>query len=644
VVTGRPGYAWAAPGFGDLSKAGLRANGGAGLRGMGIYMATIAERAAGGSGRAGSGSERLMMTVGEFLLRRLREAGIADLFGVPGDFNLELLQQMEDTGSLRWVGTCSELNASYAADGYARLNGMGALTVTNAVGALGAINGIAGSYAEHVPVILVAGSIPLRSIERGLGMHHTTGDGTWDRFLGAFAQVTAAQARLTPYNAVTEIDRLILTAWREKLPVYMELPSDIAYLDIEVPAAPLVLAEPPGDPERLRSCAAAIAGRLLQATSPAILVDQDADRYGAAAEVAALAQKMRLPVAVTGPAKGVIDETFPHYAGIYNGKASDPRTRDAIEASDCLLSIGYRPIDGTSGDFTASLPADTIRARGHSADIGDLNYQAVTLKEVLRGVIDAVPEAASGAAGQPAAAPAAATHADGSARLTQAAYWEAIQGYLRPGDVLLTDNGTSYAIFGLRLPPGCTVVASVIWGSIGYSVGALLGTLTAAPERRHLLFIGDGSFQETAQELSTMLRHDCKPVIFLINNGGYTIERGYMGKTADYNDIATWAYADLPKVFRADTTARSFVCRTVADLQNALSAPNDTLVFVESVMDPHDAPAAVIHSSNNGAELDYGPRGPQHRDNIQLRPSGPPPGKTAPANKHAGGGFDSGSQ
>ena len=123
--------------------------------------------------------------------------------------------------------------------------------------------------------------MPLRSIERGLGMHHTMGDGTWDRFLGAFAQVTAAQARLTPYNAVTEIDRLILTAWRDKLPVYMELPSDIAYLDIEVPDAPLMLAQPPSDPERLASCAAAIAARLSQATSPAILVDQDAGRYGA---------------------------------------------------------------------------------------------------------------------------------------------------------------------------------------------------------------------------------------------------------------------------------------------------------------------------------------------------------------------------
>jgi indolepyruvate decarboxylase len=561
------------------------------------------------------------MTIGEFLLRRLQEAGVGHLFGVPGDFNLELLQQLEDTGALQWVGTCNELNASYAADGYARLNGLGALTVTNAVGALGAINGVAGSYAEHVPVICIAGSIPLRSIERGLGMHHTMADGTWDRFLGAYAQVTAAQVRLTPCNAVTEIDRLILTCWRDKLPVYMELPSDIAYLEVEVPEGPLVLAQPASDPERLRSCATAIAGRLSAARSPAILADQDAGRYGAAAEVTELAAKLQMPVAVTGPAKAVIDETFPYYAGIYNGAASAPSTRAAVEDSDCLLSIAYRPIDGTSGDFTAALPAATIRARGHSVDVGEDNYQAVTLKDVLRGVIDAVPAVTSRPA-RPAAPPAAAgTPAHGSATLTQAAYWEALQGYLRPGDVLFTDNGTSYAIFGFRLPPDCTVVASVIWGSIGYSVGALLGTLTAAPHRRHLLFVGDGSFQETAQELSTMLRHGHKPVIFLINNGGYTIERGYIGKTEPYNDIATWAYADLPKVLCPGTAARSFVVKTVADLHDALSAPNDQMIFIESVMDPHDAPAAVIHSSNNGAELDYGPRGPQHRDNAQLQPA-----------------------
>ena len=570
------------------------------------------------------GAATSTMSVGEFLLRRLREAGVEHAFGVPGDYNLELLQQMEDTGTLAWIGACNELNASYAADGYARLNGLSALIVTNAVGALSAINGIAGSYSEHVPVICICGSIPLKSIERGRGMHHTMADGTWDRFIDAFARVTAAQARITPHNAVTEIDRLITTAWHDKLPVYMELPSDIAYLDIEVPATPLMLAEPPSDAERLRSCAAAITGRLARATSPAILVDSDVDRFGAAAEVMGLAEKIQAPVAVISTAKAAIDETFHQYIGLYNGKASQPGVQEVIEQSDCLLSIGYRLIDLTSGDFTAALPASTISLRGHSVDVGEDNYQAVTLKEVLRGVIDTVPQVTNrGTRRFPAAAAAMMGngHADGSAKLTQAVYWQAIQGYIRSGDVLIAEDGTSYASFGLQLPPNCTFVSQPIWGSIGYTVPSLLGTLTAAPDRRHLLFVGDGSFQLTAQEVSTMLRHDCKPVIFLINNGGYTIERCWLGKTSRFNDVADWSYADLPKVFQKNTTARSFVVKTIADLEKALSAPNDRMIFIESVMDPFDAPVPVINSGNNGADIDYGPRGPQHRGNMLIRPS-----------------------
>ena len=337
-----------------------------------------------------SNSPGQRMKIGDFLLRRLNEAGVRHLFGVPGDYNLELLQQLQDTGSLKWIGTCSELNASYAADGYARLNGLGALLVTNGVGALSAINGVGGSYCEHVPVICICGSIPLRSIDRGLGMHHTMADGSFDHFLDAYAHVTAAHARLTPRIAASEIDRLILTAWREKLPVYMELPSDIAYLEIEVPAGPLTLADPPSDPERLCSCIAAIAGRLSAARSPAILVDADAARFGVASDLMGLAEKIKAPMAVINTAKAVIDETFPHYLGIYLGKASDPHVREAIETSDCLLAIGYRPIEVTTGDFSASLPANTIHARGHSVDVGEDNYQAVTLREVLKGVIDAV--------------------------------------------------------------------------------------------------------------------------------------------------------------------------------------------------------------------------------------------------------------
>src|SRR5271170_5600563 len=146
-------------------------------------------------------------TIGEFLLRRLEEAGVRHIFGVAGDYELEFLQQLEDRGRPAWIGNCNELNASYAADGYARMNGIAALVVTNGVGALSAMNGIAGAFSEHVPVVCICGSIPRKSIERRQWLHHTLEEGSHRDFYRAFAQVTEAQAQLTPANAAFEIDR-----------------------------------------------------------------------------------------------------------------------------------------------------------------------------------------------------------------------------------------------------------------------------------------------------------------------------------------------------------------------------------------------------------------------------------------------------
>ncbi|MDH6128693.1 thiamine pyrophosphate-binding protein [Kitasatospora sp. GP82] len=561
---------------------------------------------------------RSTMTIGDFLLRRLREAGISHLFGVAGDYNLEFLLQMEDRNEFTWVGNCNELNAAYAADGYARLNGISGLVVTHGVGAWSAINGVAGAYSEHVPVVCVCGSLPLKALDRKLLMHHTSGDTEYDDVMRGYAQVTVAQARLTPQNAVTEIDRLILTAWQRKLPVYLELPSDIAYLDVEVPPEPLELAMPPSDSERLSTCADAIVARLTSARSPVILVDIDADRFDVTGELLELAGRMQLPIAAVNTVKGLIDETSPYFLGLYAGAGSKPEIREMVENSDCLLAIGVRRVDTTSGGFSDALPAGRIDARGDAVDIGPDNYQAVYLKELLRRVVDKAPARTSGYLRQ-AEMPQEPSAAVMSGPLTQAAYWSMVQDFIREGDVLIAEDGTSEAgCWGLQLPPKCSIVTQAVWGSIGYSVGSVLGTLLAAPERRHLLFVGDGSFQLTAQEVSTILRHDLKPVIFLINNGGYTVERAICGKQGHFNDIANWAYAELPKVLHPGTTARTFVVKTPAELREALAAPHDSMIFIEAVMDKYDAPQLVIESGHGMAEVDYGPRGPQYRPGVQL--------------------------
>ncbi|MBR7830374.1 alpha-keto acid decarboxylase family protein [Actinospica sp. MGRD01-02] len=558
-------------------------------------------------------------TIGDFLLRRLREAGVHQLFGVPGDFNLEFMQQLEDGGVLTWVGTCNELNAAYAADGYARINGIAGLVVTNGVGALSAINGVAGSNSEHVPVVVVCGSLPLKAVDQRLLMHHTPADGSQNTFYRAYEQATAAQARITPQNAVAEIDRLITTAWQLKRPVYLELPSDISYLDIAVPDEPLRLTLPASDPERLRTAAAAIAARLSAAHAPAVILDLDADRFGVLGEVTELAEKLKLPIATMVSSKAVVDETSPLSAGIYGGAGSLPETKKVVEDSDCLLTIGYRRVDLTTGCFSDAIPASAIHLNAYSADVDGVNYQAVTLKDLLRAVIDVAEPVAGRQFGRPAPLPVATNTAPSEGKLTQGEYWAAIQDFVREGDVLIAEDGTANGgAWGLTLPPACTFVTQAVWGSIGYSVGSTLGTLLAAPHRRHLLFLGDGSFQLTAQEISTMLRHDLKPIIFLVNNGGYTIERTILGKTARYNDVANWDYARLPHVLHPGTTARTFTVSTIEEFRKALTAPHDAMIFIEAIMDRFDTPDLLRAAGLGSAELDFGPRGPQHRPGARI--------------------------
>ena len=560
----------------------------------------------------------MKQSIGNFLLRRLQEVGIRHIFGVPGDYSLGLMQQLEDRGGPAWIGNCNELNASYATDAYARINGIGALAVTYGVGALSAINGIAGAYSEHVPVIMICGSLPLRAIQRGDLMHHTLADREKGNFYRMFAEVTAAQARLTPENAVAEIDRLILTAWRRKLPVYLELPSDISYLEIEVPELPLKLEMPPSEQESLKACTGMILERLNAAKSPAFLLDLDAIRFGVSGQIMELAERFQVQVATLNCAKGAVPESSPRFVGTYAGIASSPATREAIEGSDCLLTVGYRRVETTVGFFTDKLPPSALHLNSTYVDTADKNYQGVYIAELLQSIVDS----SSGiiTKKQPARPSKQSAFVPSNDPLTEDAYWKAVQGFLRSGDVIVVEDGASSAGMGrLTLPDDCTyITGAFVWCSIGYATGALLGAILATPGRRHILLTGEGSLQMTVQELSTVMRHDLKPFIFVINNSGYTVERAVLGKDAKYNDVANWRYSELPNVFSRDKKAETYVVQTSNELRKVLDAPHSGMVFVESVMDKYDAPIDLIVGGHALADSDYGVPGPQSAANAQI--------------------------
>lgn len=556
----------------------------------------------------------MRITIGSFILQQLRALKVDRIYGVPGDYNLALLETIEHDQECEFIGNCNELNAAYAADGYARLKGAGALITTYGVGDLAALSGIAGAYAESAPVICIAGTPPLHAMQGNALLHHSLADGNFDNVMNCFRQFTVAQALITPENAATEIPRVIACAWQRKKPVYLQLPSDICEVEIEVAdnLAPYRL--PSSDASHLQLASAALLERINRAKRPIILIDQMVERYQLQTQVLTLADKFAIPLTNMPTAKCAISENTPGWQGGYNGGLSRPELFELMAQSDCILSFGVRLVDSTTGYFSQQIPEQSVvDIQPFSLKLDNVSYPAVTASELLQALLEKVP-----ATSQPPLKPLSGSQQKlaqpSSEPLDQDYFWQRIRRFIQADDVLVVENGTSgAAIGGMRMPNGVTVVNQPIWGSIGYTLPALLGTMMAAPQRRQLLFIGDGSFQLTAQELSTLLRHEQKPIVFLINNDGYTIERYILGETSSYNDIGSWDYAKLPAVLSPQTQAFCVAVATSQQLEMALeqASRQDQLAFIEVKLPMMDSPPAMKEFCRRCNSFNFGLHNPR---------------------------------
>ncbi|PAA95127.1 alpha-keto acid decarboxylase family protein [Serratia fonticola] len=556
----------------------------------------------------------MRITIGSFILQQLRALKVDRIYGVPGDYNLALLETIEHDQECEFIGNCNELNAAYAADGYARLKGAGALITTYGVGDLAALSGIAGAYAESAPVICIAGTPPLHAMQGNALLHHSLADGNFDNVMNCFRQFTVAQALITPENAATEIPRVIACAWQRKKPVYLQLPSDICEVEIEVADNPAPYRLPSSDASHLQLASAALLARISRAKRPIILIDQMVERYHLQTQVLALADKFAIPLTNMPTAKCAISENTPGWQGGYNGDLSRPELFELMAESDCILSFGVRLVDSTTGYFSQQIPEQSVvDIQPFSLKLDNLSYPAVTASELLQTLLEKVP-ATSLPPLKPLSRPQQKLAQPSSEPLDQDYFWQRIQRFIQADDVLVVENGTSgAAIGGMRMPNGVTVVNQPIWGSIGYTLPALLGTMMAAPQRRQLLFIGDGSFQLTAQELSTLLRHQQKPIVFLINNDGYTIERYILGETSSYNDIGSWDYARLPAVLSPQTQAFCVAVATSQQLEMALeqASRQDQLAFIEVKLPRMDSPPAMKEFCRRCNSFNFGLHNPR---------------------------------
>lgn len=529
-------------------------------------------------------------TVADYLLDRLAGCGIGHLFGVPGDYNLQFLDHVIDHPTLRWVGCANELNAAYAADGYARMSGAGALLTTFGVGELSAINGIAGSYAEYVPVLHIVGAPCSAAQQRGELVHHTLGDGDFRHFYRMSQAISAASAILDEQNACFEIDRVLGEMLAARRPGYIMLPADVAKKTAIPPTEALTL--PAHETQSGVETAFRYHARqcLMNSRRIALLADFLAGRFGLRPLLQRWMAETPIAHATLLMGKGFFDEQHPNFVGTYSAGASSKEVRQAIEDADRVICVGTRFVDTLTAGFTQQLPAErTLEIQPYASRIGETWFnlpmaQAVsTLRELCLECAFAPPTPRS--AGQP-------VRID-KGELTQENFWQTLQQYLKPGDILLVDQGTAaFGAAALSLPDGAEVVVQPLWGSIGYSLPAAFGAQTACPDRRVILIIGDGAAQLTIQEMGSMLRDGQAPLILLLNNDGYTVERAIHGAAQRYNDIASWNWTQIPRALNAAQQAECWRVTQAIQLAEVLErlVRPQRLSFIEVMLPKADLP------------------------------------------------------
>jgi len=540
-------------------------------------------------------------TVSRYILHRLHEIGIKHIFGVPGDYNLDFLDDIVDS-PIRWVGNCNELNAGYAADGYARLNGAGAAVVTYGVGGLSILNAVAGAFAEHVPIIVISGAPPARRRESGAMVHHLVSN--YYLQLDIYRKITSDAAILTdPNTAPDEIDRVIRNCIARKLPAYLELPADMTHAPCREPGELLYSAPLTSRENSLAECIAEAAEMLNNSNHPLILAGVELLRFGLGNEALRLVETTEVPFATMLSSKSVLPEFHPQFTGIYQGGWSRETVRRQVEDSDCLLSLGVWMTDLDTGLFSMNLDnRRMITVGGGQVCIGSHYYHQIQLGDFIRELALAV-QPRSYLASHPAESYRAKQRfvPEPSCVLTAHRLYECLDFYLDDQMVLLAEPGDAFcAAPEFHIEEAENFIVQAYYCSIGYCTPAALGVALARPGKRPVVLSGDGAFQMTAQEVSTLIRERCPALIVIINNDGYLIERR-LHKDGPYNDIQMWQYSKLPGVFDDGSFVIGIRVTTEEELEQAMKTAireTNKLVLIEACIPDRDCSSGLERLGN----------------------------------------------
>jgi len=530
------------------------------------------------------------LPIGEYLIQRLHAHGVRHVFGIPGDYVLGFYDQLLKS-ELKTIVTCDEQGAGFAADGYARVAGLGVVCITYCVGGLKVVNPVAGAFAEKSPLVVISGAPGMNERDRNPLLHHKVRD--FDTQRRVFEQITVANAALeNPATALTEIDRVLHAAVRYKRPVYLELPRDLVAVPGRADHRVRDLHET-SDPLVLEEALAEATAMLNKASRPVILADVEVHRFGMQDDLLKFIEKTGIPVAATILGKSVVAEGHPQYLGIYEGAMGRDDVREYVENSDCVFLVGAFMTDINLGVFTAKLdPAKSISANSERLAIRHHTFENVRFKDFFRGLLAADLRRHDLAPHPVPPQPQEFLPGRKGEKVTIARLFERVNKYLGDSSIVVADVGN--ALFGasdLLIRHPTEFLGPAYYASMGFAVPAALGAQMARPDLRPLVLVGDGAFQMTGMELSTIARYGLNPVIIVLNNAGYGTERHI--HDGPFNDVLNWNYHRLPELLGV---GRGFLVETEEQLDAALDAAarhTESYCLLDVHLDPMDKSAAL---------------------------------------------------
>ncbi len=552
-------------------------------------------------------------TIGEYLIQALYSRGARHIFGVPGDYVLGFYHILNQSNKLKIINTCDEQGAGFAADAYARVNGLGAVCITYCVGGFKVVNPTAQAFAEKSPLVVISGAPGIKERKKNALLHHKVRN--YDTQLEIFKQITVDSILINDTTtAVQGIDRVLSSVLRYKRPAYIELPRYMVSVPIFTPqkqqhqkkqlqqqADSSSLNETMmeigsiSDLTSLHEALSEATAMINSSDKPVIVVGIEIHRFGLQEKLLQLIDKTKIPFVSTVLSKSVINEDHPSFLGVYEGAMGYESVREYVESSDCLILLGALMTDiNFAISSTPIEQSRSIYVTSEKLSIKHHNFENIFLHDFINGLIEAPLARRDFITMRKASNNKVQSLAATSKKITAQRLFEILNfSIITNKTIVIADVGDSlFGALDLKIHGQTEFLSPAYYCSMGFAVPASIGAQLANPRLRPVVIVGDGAFQMTGMEISTIARFNLNPVIIVLNNGGYGTERPMLD--GPFNDILRWHYSQIAQLIGR---GKGFVIETEKQFEQVLSEVerkySKELCILDVRLDPLDGSQAL---------------------------------------------------